>query len=104
MKKSIGIVGAGIGGLHLALYLQKHGIDATVLTDRAPEQYPATRLMNTVAHHSVTIAREDELGVNHWGGPEFVYHHHDHFFNFPDSPILFRGAFRNPSRAVDYRI
>ncbi|MGE0338850.1 MAG: styrene monooxygenase subunit StyA [Xanthobacteraceae bacterium] len=104
MKKSIGIVGAGIGGLHLALYLQKHGIDATVLTDRAPEQYPSTRLMNTVAHHSVTIARENELGINHWGGDEFIYHHHDHFFNFPDSPLLFRGAFRNPSRAVDYRI
>ncbi|MDU0959007.1 MAG: NAD(P)-binding protein, partial [Bradyrhizobium sp.] len=54
MEKSIGIVGAGIGGLHLALYLQQHGIQATVLTDRAPEQYAATRLMNTVAHHGVT--------------------------------------------------
>ncbi|MGJ5205190.1 styrene monooxygenase subunit StyA [Bradyrhizobium sp. HKCCYLR20261] len=104
MDKSIGIVGAGIGGLHLALYLQKHGIQATVLTDREPEQYAATRLMNTVAHHGITVARENELGVNHWDDPEFVYHHHDHFFNFPGSPLLFRGAFKQPSRAVDYRI
>lgn len=104
MKKSIGIVGAGIGGLHLALYLQKHGIKATVLTDRAPEQYAATRLMNTVAHHSVTVARENELGVNHWDDPAVIYHHHDHFFNFPDGGLLFRGAFKRPSRAVDYRI
>ena len=66
MDKTIGIVGAGIGGLHLALYLQRHGIAATVLTDRAPEQYAASRLMNTVAHHAVTVAREDELGDNHW--------------------------------------
>ena len=104
MEKSIGIVGAGIGGLHLALYLQQHGIQATVLTDRAPEQYAATRLMNTVAHHGVTVARENELGVNHWDDPDVVYHHHDHFFNFPGSPLLFRGAFKQPSRAVDYRI
>jgi 2-polyprenyl-6-methoxyphenol hydroxylase-like FAD-dependent oxidoreductase len=104
MDKSIGIVGAGIGGLHLALYLQQHGIDATVLTDRAPEQYAASRLMNTVAHHAVTIAREDELGVNHWDDPAVIYHHHDHFFNFPDGGLLFRGAFERPSRAVDYRL
>ncbi|MDF0496697.1 styrene monooxygenase subunit StyA [Bradyrhizobium yuanmingense] len=104
MSKSIGILGAGIGGLHLALYLQKQGIAATVLTDRAPEQYAATRLMNTVAHHGVTIAREIELGVNHWDDPRVVYHHHDHYFNFPDGGLLFRGAFQRPSRAVDYRI
>ena len=28
MTRHIGIVGAGIAGLHLALYLQKHGVDA----------------------------------------------------------------------------
>ena len=32
MKRSIGIVGAGIGGLHLALYLQKHGVDGLINT------------------------------------------------------------------------
>ena len=104
MSKSIGIVGAGIGGLHLALYLQQHGIAPTILTDRTPDAYETMRLINTVAHHYVTIEREDELGVNHWDDPELVYHHHDHFFNFPDNPLLFRGAFNKPSRAVDYRI
>ena len=34
MARSIGIVGAGIAGLHLGLYLQKHGVDATIITDR----------------------------------------------------------------------
>ena len=33
MRRRIGIVGAGIAGLHLALYLQKHGVDATLITD-----------------------------------------------------------------------
>ncbi len=103
MRRRIGIVGAGIAGLHLALYLQKHGVDATLITDRAPDDYRGIRLLNTVAHHHVTIAREDYLGVNHWNDPKHHYYYHDHFFNFPQ-PIGFRGYFSRPSRAVDYRI
>lgn len=103
MTHRIGIIGAGIAGLHLALYLQKHGVDATLITDRAPEDYRNIRLLNTVAHHHVTIAREDYLGVNHWSDPKLYYYYHDHFFNFPQ-PLSFRGDFSRPSRAVDYRI
>jgi len=103
MPGNIGIVGAGIAGLHLALYLQKHGVDATLITDRAPEDYRNSRLLNTVAHHHVTIAREDYLGVNHWTDPRDHYYYHDHVFNFPQ-PLSFRGDFSRPSRAVDYRI
>jgi 2-polyprenyl-6-methoxyphenol hydroxylase-like FAD-dependent oxidoreductase len=103
VTRHIGIVGAGIAGLHLALYLQKHGVDATLITDRAPEDYRNIRLLNTVAHHHVTIAREDYLGVNHWKDPKDHYYYHDHAFNFPE-PIKFRGHFSKASRAVDYRI
>jgi 2-polyprenyl-6-methoxyphenol hydroxylase-like FAD-dependent oxidoreductase len=103
VARNIGIVGAGIAGLHLALYLQKHGVDATIITDRAPEDYRDSRLLNTVAHHHVTIAREDYLGVNHWSDPKDHYYYHDHVFNFPQ-PLSFRGDFSRPSRAVDYRI
>ncbi|MES2198015.1 MAG: styrene monooxygenase/indole monooxygenase family protein [Pseudomonadota bacterium] len=103
MRRHIGIVGAGIAGLHLALYLQKHGVAATLITDRRPEDYRDSRLINTVAHHHVTIAREDYLGVNHWNDPKQHYYYHDHFFNFPQ-PLSFRGDFAKPSRAVDYRI
>jgi 2-polyprenyl-6-methoxyphenol hydroxylase-like FAD-dependent oxidoreductase len=103
VARNIGIVGAGIAGLHLALYLQKHAVDATIITDRAPEDYRNSRLLNTVAHHHVTIAREDYLGVNHWTDPKDHYYYHDHVFNFPQ-PLSFRGDFSRPSRAVDYRI
>lgn len=103
MARHIGIVGAGIAGLHLALYLQKHGVEATIITDRPPEDYRDIRLINTVAHHHVTIAREDYLGVNHWTDPKDHYYYHDHVFNFPQ-PLRFRGDFSRPSRAVDYRI
>ena len=103
MTRHIGIAGAGIAGLHLALYLQKHGVEATLITDRAPDEYRGLRLLNTVAHHHVTIAREDALGVNHWNDPKDHYYYHDHVFNFPE-PLSFRGAFSRPSRAIDYRI
>ena len=103
MKRTIGIVGAGVGGLHLALYLQKHGVDATIITDRTVEEYRNSRLLNTVAHHHVTVARESYLGIVHWDDPKLSYTYHDHVFNFPQ-PLRFRGDFSKPSRAVDYRI
>lgn len=103
MARNVGIVGAGIAGLHLALHLQKHGVDATVITDRPPDDYRNIRLLNTVAHHHVTLAREDYLGVNHWPDPKDHYYYHDHVFNFTQ-PLSFRGDFSRPSRAVDYRI
>jgi hypothetical protein len=78
-------------------------VQATLITDRAPDDYRSLQLLNTVAHHHVTIAREDYLGVNHWSDPKQHYYYHDHFFNFPE-PLSFRGDFSRPSRAVDYRI
>jgi len=100
---NIGIVGAGIAGLHLALYLQQHGIDATIITDVEPAAYRTARLLNTVAHHHTTLARETALGVNHWTAMDDHYHYHDHWLNLPD-PLHFAGHFSNPSRAVDYRV
>ena len=47
--------------MHLGLYLLKHGVDATIITDRKPEEYRHSKLLNTVAHHHVTVAREDYL-------------------------------------------
>jgi 2-polyprenyl-6-methoxyphenol hydroxylase-like FAD-dependent oxidoreductase len=101
----IGIVGAGIAGLHLALYLQKRGLEPVIITDREPESYRDARLLNTVAHHATTLERESVLGVNHWTDPADHYFYHDHWFNLPEpGPLHFPGYFEKPSRAVDYRI
>jgi hypothetical protein len=67
---SIGIVGSGIAGLHLALYLQKQGIEATVYSDRSADEIRGGRLPNTVALTAVTRARDTALGTNHWSAPE----------------------------------
>lgn len=102
---NVGIVGAGIAGLHLALYLQKQGVEAVIYTDRTPDDYRDARLLNTVAHHSTTLARETELGVNHWSDPDDHYYYHDHWLNVPaPGPLHFAGHFVSPSRALDYRI
>jgi styrene monooxygenase len=81
MSKRIAIVGAGTAGLHLGLYLQQQGGQSTIFTDKKTENYPNLRLLNTVAHHAVTIAREDDLGVNHW--PDAGYFGHYYFIGIP---------------------
>ena len=103
MSKRIAIVGAGTAGLHLGLYLQQQGGQSTIFTDKKIEDYPNVRLLNTVAHHAVTVAREDDLGVNHW--PDAGYFGHYYFIGMPGCPIECYGDLTSgPSRAVDYRI
>jgi hypothetical protein len=103
VSKRIAIVGAGTAGLHLGLYLEQKGGQSTIFTDKKIEDYPNLRLANTVAHHAVTVAREDDLGVNHW--PDACYFGHHYFIGMPGTPIEFYGDLTTgPSRAVDYRI
>jgi len=103
MEKRIGIVGAGVAGLHLGLYLRQHAISVTIVSDRTAEQIARARLPNTAAHFAVTIDRERMLGVDHWSNPEFHYTCHNHSFGGPQRSE-FRGDFARPSRAVDHRI
>ncbi|MBY8861990.1 monooxygenase [Nocardia sp. CA2R105] len=103
MTKRIAIVGAGTAGLHLGLYLQQNGVQSTIFTDKRPEDYPNVRLLNTVAHHAVTIDREKALGVDHW--PDAGYFGHYYYVGIPSMPLEFYGGLpTGPSRAVDYRI
>src|SRR5207248_1066940 len=102
-RVSIGIVGAGTAGLHLALYLQQHGVDAVLYAERPADEVAAGRLPNTVAHHAHTRARERELGVAHWDETGPSYDRHYHFFG-GEHPLEFPGDFAAPSLAVDYRL
>ncbi len=102
MSKRVGVIGAGTAGLHLGLYLRQHGIDVTMVTDRAPADYRHMRLLNTVAHHAVTIEREEKLGGNHW--PDDGYFGHHYYIGTQPQALRFYGDLHAPSRAVDYRI
>src|ERR1044071_2184320 len=71
VMKNIGIVGSGIAGLHLGLFLQRHGLDATIYSDRSAEQIRAGRLSNFVVRFEHTLERERALGVAHWDFADF---------------------------------
>jgi hypothetical protein len=101
--KNIGIVGSGIGGLHLGLFLQKHGQNATIYTDKSADQIRDGRLFNFVVRFDNTRERERELGVNHWDFPDYgVFGVHMYIGSQP--PIVWKGSVKRPASAVDMRI
>jgi 2-polyprenyl-6-methoxyphenol hydroxylase-like FAD-dependent oxidoreductase len=100
---SIGIVGAGVAGLHLGLLLRQHDVPVTIYTDKTGDELAGARLLNSVAHHHPTLERERELGVHHWDAAEYGYGCHHHYLGGP-APMAFRGDFSEPSSAIDYRL
>ncbi|MGH2875900.1 MAG: styrene monooxygenase/indole monooxygenase family protein, partial [Solirubrobacteraceae bacterium] len=101
---SIAIVGAGVSGLHLGLFLQRHDVPATIYTDRGADEIAAGRLLNTVAHHHHTLERERELGVHHWDAQRYGYFCHQHAIVGTPEEVRFRGDFEHPSSIIDYRL
>jgi hypothetical protein len=99
----IGIVGAGVAGLHLALYLQQRGVPARLYAERTPAEQRAARLPSTPAHFGITRAREAALGVNHWDAPERFATHVNVLVGGP-RPLCFRGALDAPSLYLDHRV
>lgn len=101
--KSIGIIGSGIAGLQLGLLLQRHGLDATIYSDRSPDQIRASRLPNFVVRFDHTRERDRALGVEHWDFPDFgVFGVHMHIDIQP--PVVWKGSFKRPASGVDMRI
>jgi len=99
----IGIVGAGVGGLHLALYLQQHAVPARLYAERTPAEHRVSRLPSTPAHFGNTRAREAALGVNHWDVPELLATHVIVSVG-GQQPFGFRGKLDAPSLYVDHRV
>src|ERR1700753_3865659 len=107
---SIAIVGAGVSGLHLGLFLQQHDVPVTIYTDKSAEQIASGRLLNTVAHHHHTLEREREFGVHphhppergrecgvhHWDAAEYGYVCHQHAVVGTPEPLRWRGDFEHP--------
>jgi len=99
----IGIVGGGVGGTQLGLFLRKHGIAATIYSDKTPAQHLEARISNVVCRSGTTRARERALGIDHWDRlapdlEQFVV-----TVNGP-RPLEFSGALAPPAHVVDMRI
>ena len=99
---TFGIVGAGIAGLHLALHLQKQGIEATLYTDRDADEIGAGRLPNTVALMGATRARDVALGTNHWDAPELSTH--GMTLRVGGTPLAFHANMKQPLLFIDMRV
>ncbi|MFF4649801.1 styrene monooxygenase/indole monooxygenase family protein [Streptomyces sp. NPDC001380] len=65
MRKIL-IVGAGQSGLQLALGLQAHGYDVTVMTNRTADEIRDGRVMSTQCMFDTALQHERDLGLNLW--------------------------------------
>ncbi|MBH5336974.1 FAD-binding oxidoreductase [Streptomyces pactum] len=65
MRKIL-IVGAGQSGLQLALGLQGHGYEVTLISNRTPEEIRGGRVMSTQCMFRTALRHERELGLNFW--------------------------------------
>jgi len=101
--KHIGIIGAGIAGLHLGLRLQRLGIACTIITDKTPDQVAAAQLTNMVVHWPTTLGRERVLGVYHWPTCEHGFSRLHQVIETKER-IEIHARAAQPARAVDYRI
>jgi 2-polyprenyl-6-methoxyphenol hydroxylase-like FAD-dependent oxidoreductase len=100
---NIGIIGAGIAGLHLGLFLRKYGIAATIYTEKTPQQQLGERLTNVVARFAPTRERERLLGVNHWD-PAGIDLTRFSIYVGGDRPLQISGKLERPASIVDMRI
>jgi glycine/D-amino acid oxidase-like deaminating enzyme len=65
MRKVL-VVGAGQSGLQLALMLQEHGYDVTVMSARTPDEIRNGKVMSTQAMFQTALQHERDHGLNLW--------------------------------------
>jgi hypothetical protein len=65
MRKIL-VVGAGQSGLQLALGLQTHGYEVTLMSNRTPDEIRTGRIMSTQCMFDSALRHERDLGLNFW--------------------------------------
>jgi hypothetical protein len=106
MARKILIVGAGQSGLQLALGLQQHGYDVTVMSARTAEEIRTGRVMSTQAMFHPALQRERDLGLNFWEDDALSYERQVYTLRGPDGNVLldYSGRFRDYAQSVDQRV
>ncbi|WP_328522843.1 styrene monooxygenase/indole monooxygenase family protein [Kribbella sp. NBC_00359] len=100
---SVGIIGAGIAGLHLALMLQQRGVETQLYLEHGTDDMRKARLRPMVCRFGQTQRRERELGLDldHLdGGQVLCAHVHAHV----EPPLRFRGDLTHPGSVIDLRV
>jgi hypothetical protein len=99
----IGIIGAGIAGLQLGLFLRHAGFEVTMYTEQTADQLLCSRLPNAVIRSAPTRARERQLGVAHWDDEDAAVTHLTLRIR-GERTLSFSGAYDEPCMSVDMRI
>jgi 2-polyprenyl-6-methoxyphenol hydroxylase-like FAD-dependent oxidoreductase len=99
----IGVVGAGISGLSVALRLHQYGMDVTLYAERTAEAVRASPLPNSVIRFHPARERERALGVDHWEFPDFGVSS-IHMNVLGPQPLAFVGNLSHQASGVDFRI
>ncbi|GGR74637.1 MULTISPECIES: styrene monooxygenase/indole monooxygenase family protein [Streptomyces] len=100
---SIGIVGTGISGLHLALGLRQSGIDATLYTAQDPDGIRSGPPSNFVTRFHSTRERERALGLTEWASGAYDNAWMHLSVEAPGGPS-FRAELPRPASSVDFRM
>ncbi|WP_433237989.1 styrene monooxygenase/indole monooxygenase family protein [Streptosporangium sp. CA-135522] len=101
--KGIGVVGAGISGLTLALRLQQLGVDVTLYAESSADEMRQGRLPNTVARMRATRDRERALGSEHFALAGSLSDTAKISIK-GEPPLEFTGTVNDPFHAVDFRL
>src|SRR5215469_11262252 len=106
MPRKILIVGAGQSGLQLALGLQQHGYDVTVMSSRTPAEIRGGRVMSTQAMFDSALQHERDLRVNYWEDQAPPIQGMQITVAGPDGgkAVNWLGRLDRPGRSVDQRI
>ncbi|MEV7964903.1 styrene monooxygenase/indole monooxygenase family protein [Sphaerisporangium sp. NPDC088356] len=99
----IGVVGAGISGLTLALRLRQLGVDVTLYTEKTADELRGGRLPNTVARMGRTRDRERALGSEHFADAESLSKTARISIK-GEPPLEFEGTIEKPFHAADFRL
>ena len=104
MGEGIGIVGSGVAGLRLGLFLRGHDVpvDHLLPTGAPTRSRPGgcrTRSATTTTRWSASARSASTTGTPTRCG--YVCHHH---YVAGGQPLRFRGDFAHPSSVIDYRL
>src|SRR5438094_9224250 len=66
LMRKILIVGAGQSGLQIALGLQSHGYEVTLMSNRTADEIRSGRVMSTQCMFHTALQHERDLQLNFW--------------------------------------
>lgn len=100
------IVGAGQAGLQLALSLQQHGYDVTLMSDRTPEEIRSGYVTSTQCMFHTALGIERRLGLNFWDGQAPKIEVQGTTVGAPDGSMALNwyGRWTSPAQSVDQRL